>query len=126
LQAWIGFSCRDGVHVSQGEPLAACVDALEGCAQVAAIGVNCTAPQHIASLVEIAASRTAKLIVVYPNSGERYDAAAMCWHDGAAATTLAERAREWHRLGARPPRQEAEHARRCLPCPHSIKTRHSL
>ena len=25
----------------------------------------------------------------------------MCWHGGAAATTLAEHAREWHRLGAR-------------------------
>jgi len=101
VQAWISFSCRDGVHVSQGEPLAACVDALEGCAQVAAVGVNCTAPQHIASLVEIAASRTAKPIVVYPNSGERYDAAGMCWHGGAVATTLAEHAHEWHRLGAR-------------------------
>jgi homocysteine S-methyltransferase len=92
MQAWVSFSCRDGVHVSQGEPLAACVDALEGCAQVAAVGVNCSALQHIASLVEIAASRTAKPIVAYPNSGERY---------GAAATTLAEHAREWHRLGAR-------------------------
>lgn len=79
------------MHVSQGEPLAACVDALEGCGQVAAVGVNCTAPQHIASLVEIAASRTAKPIVVYPNSN--YDAAAMCWH-GGAATTLAQHARE--------------------------------
>ncbi|HSV80050.1 MAG TPA: homocysteine S-methyltransferase family protein [Ramlibacter sp.] len=86
---------------SQGEPLAACVDALEGCAQVAAVGVDCTAPQHIASLVEIAASRTAKPNVVYPNSGAHYDAAAMCWHGGAAATTLAEHSREWHRLGAR-------------------------
>ena len=69
--------------------------------QVAAVGVNCTAPQHIESLVEIAALRTAKPIVVYPNSGECYDAAAMCWHGGAAATTLAKHAREWHRLGAR-------------------------
>ena len=95
MQAWISFSCRDDMHVSQGEPLAACVDALEGCAQVAAVGVNCTAPQYIASLVEIAASRTSKPIVAYPNSGERYDAVAMCWHGGAAAATLAEHASEW-------------------------------
>jgi homocysteine S-methyltransferase len=100
VRAWISFSCRDGAHVSEGDPLAACVDALEGCAQVAAIGVNCTAPQHIASLVEIAASRTAKPIVVYPNSGERYDAAAMCWH-GSGAATLAAHAEQWYRLGAR-------------------------
>jgi homocysteine S-methyltransferase len=101
MPAWISFSCRDGVHVSRGEPLAECVDALEGCAQIAAVGVNCTAPQYIASLVEIAASRTARPIVVYPNSGERYDAAAMCWHGGAATATLAASAPEWYRLGAR-------------------------
>jgi Homocysteine S-methyltransferase len=44
---------------------------------------------------------TVKPIVVYPNSGESYDAEAMCWHGGAVATTLAEHAREWLRLGAR-------------------------
>jgi len=101
MQAWISFSCRDGAHVSQGEPLAECIDALEGCGQIAAIGVNCTAPQFIAPLVAVAASRTAKPIVAYPNSGEIYDAAAMCWHGGAGATPLGELAREWHCLGAR-------------------------
>jgi homocysteine S-methyltransferase len=101
IHAWISFSCRDGVHVSEGEPLAACIDALEGCAQIAAIGVNCTAPQHIASLVEIAASRTAKPIVVYPNSGEGYDAAAKCWGGEGAAGALAQHAEEWYQLGAR-------------------------
>jgi homocysteine S-methyltransferase len=101
VSAWISFSCRDGVHVSQGETFFDCVAALEGCAQVVAIGVNCTAPQYIASLVEIAAARTKKPIVVYPNSGERYDAAAMCWHGGSNSTSLAELAEEWHGLGAR-------------------------
>lgn len=101
MQAWISFSCRDGEHVSQGEPLADCIDAVEGCAQVAAVGVNCTAPQFVASLIEIAASRTRKPIVVYPNSGERYDAAAMCWSGSADTTLLADHASEWYRLGAR-------------------------
>src|SRR5262249_25669589 len=101
MQAWISFSCRDGMHVSQGETLAECLDALEGCAQVAAVGITCTAPQPIASLVEIAASHTAKPIIVYPNSGERYDAAAMCWRGDGGATTLVEHASEWYRLGAR-------------------------
>ena len=36
----------------------------------------------------------------YPNSGERYDVATMCWH-GGGTTTLAKHAGEWHRLGAR-------------------------
>lgn len=100
VRAWITFSCRDGAHVSRGEPFADCIDALADCEQVAAVGVNCTAPEHIASLVEIAALRTAKPIIVYPNSGEHYDAAAKCWH-GDGTATLAEHAPEWHRLGAR-------------------------
>ena len=67
-----------------------------------AVGVNCTAPWHIASLVEIAASRTAKPVVAYPNSGERFDVAARCWQgDGAMGTLLARRVVEWYRLGAR-------------------------
>ena len=101
MQVWISFSCRDGEHVSQGESLADCIDAVEGCAQVAAVGVNCTAPQFIAPLIQIAASRTAKPIVVYPNAGERYDAATMCWSGSADTTMLADHAPEWYRLGAR-------------------------
>jgi homocysteine S-methyltransferase len=100
VQAWVAFSCRDGAHVSDGGRFAECVDAVEGCAQVVAVGINCTAPEHVAALVEAAAARTAKPIVVYPNSGERYDAAAMCWH-GDAGSTLAAHAALWYRLGAR-------------------------
>jgi homocysteine S-methyltransferase len=101
VQAWVSFSCRDGERVSQGEPFAQCVDAVEGCAQVVAVGVNCTAPQHIASLIAIAAARTAKPIVVYPNSGERYDPASGCWQGSSDPATLASLASAWYRLGAR-------------------------
>jgi len=101
-RAWVSFSCRDGEHVGQGEPLAQCIDAIEGCAQIVAVGVNCTAPRHISSLVAIASSRTAKPVVVYPNSGERFDVAARRWHgDVAVGATLAEQADQWYRLGAR-------------------------
>ena len=101
-EAWISFSCRDGTHVSQGEPFAECVAALDGFASVAAIGVNCTAPQHVESLVRIARAHTSKPIVVYPNSGETYDARDGSWHgtaqDGGAA--LAEAAMRWAHAGA--------------------------
>jgi homocysteine S-methyltransferase len=101
VAAWLSFSCRDGMYDSHGEPFAECIDAAESCARIVAIGVNCTAPRHIAPLIEIARSRTAKPIVVYPNSGERYDATQMCWHGDSAAATLADHASEWLRLGAR-------------------------
>jgi homocysteine S-methyltransferase len=77
--AWISFSARDGLHNSQGEPLADCVAALDGFEQVVAIGINCTAPQHIDSLVAAARGRTAKPVLVYPNAGESWDAVAKRW-----------------------------------------------
>lgn len=102
-EAWISFSCRDGAHDSQGEPFADCVAALDGFAQVGAVGINCTAPQHVESLVAIARARTKKPIVVYPNAGEHYDAVRKVWHgtahDGGAA--LAEAAMHWADAGAR-------------------------
>ncbi|MFN6996458.1 MAG: homocysteine S-methyltransferase [Aquincola tertiaricarbonis] len=101
---WISFSCRDGAHTSQGEHLGDCVAALDGFAGVAAIGVNCTAPQHIAPLVAAARARTAKPIVVYPNAGEAWDAVAKRWlphAPGAHPPAFAEQARGWEAAGAR-------------------------
>lgn len=97
--AWFAFSCRSGAHTSQGEPFAEAVAALDGCPQAAAIGINCTAPEHIASLVRIARARTTKPVVVYPNSGEQYDAAGHCWHGHGAAWVDA--APAWVAAGAR-------------------------
>jgi homocysteine S-methyltransferase len=99
--AWISFSCRDGEHTSQGEKLADCVAALDGFEQVCAVGINCTAPQYISSLVGAASKRTSKPILVYPNSGEHYDAVAKRWHGCASPTAFAEQAREWFTQGAR-------------------------
>jgi len=99
--AWIAFSCRDGRHDSQGEPWAACVAALDGFAQVAAIGVNCTAPEHIAELVATARAHTRKPIVVYPNSGEQYDAPHKRWLATGPHAALAEQALDWADAGAR-------------------------
>jgi homocysteine S-methyltransferase len=99
--AWISFSCRDGLHTSEGELLGDCVAALEGFEQVVAVGVNCTAPEHIASLVDQMHARTRKPILVYPNSGEHYDAAHKQWHGNPSASHFAEQARGWHVRGAR-------------------------
>ena len=102
-EAWISFSCRDGAHDSQGEPWADCVAALDGFAQVAAIGINCTAPQHVESLVAIARAHTTKPIVVYPNAGEQYDAVHKQWHGAAhsGGAPLADAAMHWADAGAR-------------------------
>ncbi len=101
VSAWISFSCKDGEHNCQGELLADCVAQLNDYPQVAAVGVNCTAPEHISSLIRQMRDRTGKPLLVYPNSGEHYDAAAKQWHGCAQGSHFAEQARDWYQQGAR-------------------------
>ena len=51
-----------------------CAELLDKQPQVVGIGVNCTAPELIESLVVELARVTSKPIIVYPNSGEQWDA----------------------------------------------------
>jgi len=78
-KAWITFSCRDRRHTSAGDAIADCARWLDGVPQVIAIGVNCVAPESVESLIHAIGTGTSKPIVVYPNSGETWDAAARCW-----------------------------------------------
>ncbi len=98
--AWFSFSCRDGSHVNDGTPLADCLAPLDEIEQVVAVGVNCTAPRHIAALVGQARRVTDKPIVVYPNSGETYDASNRRWLGQSAPEDFAEQSRAWRTAGA--------------------------
>lgn len=100
-QAWFSFSCRDGEHISDGTSIADCVAPLSSLSQVIAVGVNCTAPRYILSLVKSIRTVTAKPIVVYPNSGEVYDANRKRWFGNVDPTDLADAARGWYQAGAR-------------------------
>ncbi len=101
-QAWLSFSCQNEYQNCQGDDFAACIAEIESCKQVVAVGINCTPPQYIESLVRIAASKTDKPIVVYPNKGENYDAVTKCWlpigHGIEPFTVYAQR---WFAAGAR-------------------------
>ncbi len=78
-RAWVTFSCRDGRHTSAGDSIAACARWLDEVPQVVAIGVNCVAPKLVESLIHELGTGTTKPIVVYPNSGETWDAITQCW-----------------------------------------------
>jgi homocysteine S-methyltransferase len=122
LTAWISFTCRDAAHVAHGEPLRACAEALSTSRQIAAIGINCTAPHLVAALITEArlGSEAPRLdhkldrkpIIVYPNSGETWDAVTRTWlgEPGAASGVESGResgaarfgtlARQWYAAGA--------------------------
>lgn len=98
--AWVSFTARDGRHISDGTPIAACAARLDDVPNVVAVGVNCTPPRLIPELIREIQSATAKYIIVYPNSGERYDAAHKTWRGESDPSTFGSMSREWRKLGA--------------------------
>lgn len=99
--AWVSFSCRDGAHLSSGAPVEEGVAAVDGRPGVLAVGVNCTAPEHLDELVARIRAVTALPVVVYPNSGEGWDAVARRWTGSGRGRVDAAAARRWCDLGAR-------------------------
>lgn len=100
ITAWVSFTCRDAEHVAHGEPLRACAQALEKSAQIAAVGINCTSPHLVTPLIAEARQGTRKPVIVYPNSGETWDAATRSWHGTADPNVFGTLAREWYAAGA--------------------------
>jgi homocysteine S-methyltransferase len=98
--AWLSFTCRDGAHNAHGEPLQACAALLDSAPQVIAVGVNCTAPALILPLLDELRAATRKALVVYPNSGEGWDAQHRCWTGTADITEYAALAQRWFAAGA--------------------------
>jgi S-methylmethionine-dependent homocysteine/selenocysteine methylase len=69
----------DGVvRTRRGERAADVFAMAKGVDAVVAVGVNCTAPTAIGPSVEVAVA-AGKPVVVYPNSGEGWDAAGRHW-----------------------------------------------
>jgi homocysteine S-methyltransferase len=98
--AYLSFTCRDGIHISHGETLRTCAELLDTQPQVIGIGVNCTAPELISSLIGELAKVTSKPIIVYPNSGEQWDAVHRCWQGDGQIQAFGELAARWQSAGA--------------------------
>jgi homocysteine S-methyltransferase len=98
--AYLSFTCRDGRHVSHGETLRSCGELLDRQPQIIGVGVNCTAPEWIGSLIKELVPVTDKPIVVYPNSGEGWDSVRRCWLGDGQIQEFGEMARAWRDAGA--------------------------
>ncbi|HHA1727728.1 TPA: homocysteine S-methyltransferase [Enterobacter cloacae] len=101
-RAWFSFTLRDSEHLSDGTPLREVVAALKDNSQVVALGINCIALENTTAALKHLHSLTALPLVVYPNSGEHYDAVTKTWHHhGEACETLAGYLPQWLEAGAR-------------------------
>ncbi|AXF84834.1 Homocysteine S-methyltransferase [Ephemeroptericola cinctiostellae] len=101
VHAWFSFSAKDREHISNGETIESVIQAVAPHDAVIAIGINCTAPQYIDALIQRIATQTNKPIIVYPNSGETYDAEHKTWHDHSTHGEFATQAQTWFEHGAR-------------------------
>ena len=100
LAAWFAFTCRDHEHVAHGELLRECAAAVARFPQTVGIGVNCTRPALMPSLIAELRSASDKPVVIYPNSGEGWDASARSWTGKADPAAYGAMAAEWFSLGA--------------------------
>lgn len=70
VPAWLSYTI-DGTRTRAGQPLADAFAVAAGVDEIVAVGVNCCAPDDVLAAIEIA--DVGKPIIVYPNSGERWD-----------------------------------------------------
>lgn len=101
---WISVSCRNERELNDGTPLVAALNVLSQipCTAVSAWGLNCCSVTHLPALVRIltqhvaqeASGKHRRGLVLYPNSGERWDAVTGTWHTGTGCTAPAAMASE--------------------------------
>ncbi|GAA3080089.1 homocysteine S-methyltransferase [Streptomyces roseofulvus] len=102
VPVWLSYTVAGG-RTRAGQGLAEAFAVAAGNEQVVAVGVNCCEPAEAVDAVAAAVDATGLPAVVYPNSGERWDAGARGWRGApaygpAAAPRLAA---TWTGAGAR-------------------------
>ena len=101
MACFVSLSCCDGAHLNDGTPLIEALkvfrdvptDRLQG------VGLNCCDSAHLSSLLDILVKDLATYqdhtttasrgIVLYPNSGEAWNATSESWQDGTGCTESA-------------------------------------
>ena len=76
--AWLSFTVENG-RLRSGEPMAEGFALANTAEEIRAVGINCSHPDEVRGAIAAAASITDRPIVVYPNSGELWDAQARVW-----------------------------------------------
>jgi len=104
LAAWFTFTCPDtraaSLQVAHGELLRDCAKLAASFPQTIAVGVNCTRPKWLPMLIAELRAASDKPILVYPNSGEGWDAETRCWTGHSDATEFGQHAQQSYSAGA--------------------------
>lgn len=100
LPVWFSFTCRANGCVAHGELLQHCAAIVSSFPQTVAVGVNCTRPELIGELIAELRAASEKPVIVYPNSGEGWDAQGRCWTGTSDPVEFGSMAKGWFEGGA--------------------------
>lgn len=101
-EAWFSFTLRDSSCISDGTPLSEMAALFKDEEQVVSLGFNCV-PDDVAldALKVLKPLMKRGTMVVYPNSGEQWNAKAREWEGKRTeGSTLAVKTKEWRDAGA--------------------------
>ncbi|KAJ4348330.1 AdoMet-homocysteine methyltransferase [Didymosphaeria variabile] len=84
IEAWFAFTLQpsDATRIADGTPVADVVALLQGYDNAVAVGVNCVAPELALAGLREMRKGTGKPLIVYANSGEKWDAKKRDWKGG--------------------------------------------
>jgi len=98
VPAWLSYTI-DGTRTRAGQSLADAFAVAAGVDEIVAVGVNCCTPEDVLPAIRVAGlACQGKPIIVYPNSGERWDGRRREWTGESRVS--AQLAREWAAAGA--------------------------
>lgn len=104
VEAWFTFTLRDAEHIADGTSLVQIAALFDGASNVVALGFNCTPDDvGLAALQKLRPLQEGRgwKMIVYPNSGEQWNAAAREWEgQRTEGGQLAAKTRQWADAGA--------------------------
>ena len=96
IACWISLACRNGSELNDGTSLQEALQIVQSYDPtgrwIAGVGINCFDSVHLLSLVKILAKASLmqncsrRGIILYPNSGEGWDAVHEKWREGSGAS----------------------------------------
>lgn len=100
--AWFSFGFADETQTYGLDGVDNAVLAIAGYADLVAIGMNCTHPRYVDSLLASMNELASGIpLIVYPNHGREWDAVARCWIGDSISISSVETVRRWIERGAR-------------------------
>ena len=100
--AWFSFGFADETQTYGLDAVDKAVLSIAGYADLVAIGINCTHPRYVDSLLASMSELVSGIpLIVYPNHGREWDAVARCWIGDSMSISAAETVKHWVDLGAR-------------------------